>query len=139
MTQTIAPAADSGAASEKGGVSNVTYVYITSPPHTPGSDWTPQSKTNGADGTLYGLHYNSYGTGGARFAAPGSPGTGPGGFVMQPVGSQDLMTGATYGTGGGMLYNPQTGATSSAGTAPPSQNLGYDVGGVVVPIRRVQR
>jgi hypothetical protein len=59
--------------------------------------------------------------------------------VIQPTGSQDLMTGSTYGTGGGMLYNPQTGATSSAGAAPPSPNLGYDVGGVVVPIRRVQK
>jgi hypothetical protein len=52
MTQTIAPAADSGAVSDKSGVSNVTYVYITSPPHTSGSDWMPTSKTKGADGTL---------------------------------------------------------------------------------------
>ena len=85
---------------------------------------------------MYGHHYSSWGTGGAMFAAPGSPGTGPGGFVMQPGGSQDLMTGATYGANGGTTYNPQTGATSGAqrpGT------LGYSVGGIVVPIRRTQR
>jgi len=140
LTQTIAPAA--APAGDSGSVSNVTYVYITSPPHTPGSDagsMAPKSWSNGSDGTLYGLHYNSYGTGGAMFAAPGSPGTGPGGFVMQPVGSQDMRTGATYGSGGGLLYDPQTGATSSAGGGPGPSDLGYSVGGVVVPIRRVQR
>jgi hypothetical protein len=142
MTQTItpAPAAESAGASEKGSVSNVTYVYITSPPHTPGSDLAPQSsQPNGSNGTLYGQHYNSWGTGGRMFAAPGSAGTGPGGFVMQPVGSQDMMTGATYGTGGGVIYNPQTGTTSDAGAPDRPANMGYNVGGVVVPIRRVQR
>jgi len=130
----IAPAA--APATESGAVSNVTYVYITSPPHTPGSDlmsMSPQSLTNGSDGTLYGLHYNSPGGGGTRFAAPGSPGTGPGGFVMQPVGSQDMRSGATYGTDGGVIFNPQTGTTSR----PPI--LGYEAGGAILPIRRTQR
>ncbi len=134
VTQTIAPVAGPSvapAAAESGGVSNVTYVVITSPPHTPGAELAPMSTSPSA---LYGQHYSSYGTGGTMFAAPGSPGTGPGGFVMQPTGSQDLLTGATYGSGG-VIYNPQTGSTS------PQQpsNLGYNVGGVVVPIRRVQR
>jgi hypothetical protein len=86
---------------------------------------------------LYGQHYNAWGTGGTMFAAPGSPGTGPGGFVMQPSGSQDLMTGATYNGGGSVIYNPQTGTMSPPGGSSP--NLGYNVGGVVVPIRRTQR
>jgi hypothetical protein len=94
---------------------------------------------NGADGTLYGLHYSAPGGGGTRFAAPGSPGTGPGGFVMQPVGSQDMRSGATYGTDGGMIYNPQTGTTSRPGAGSRSPNLGYEAGGVILPIRQTQR
>jgi hypothetical protein len=58
---------------------------------------------------------------------------------MQPVGSQDVRSGATYGTDGGMIYNPQTGTTSrpGAGSRPPI--LGYEAGGVILPIRQTQR
>ena len=143
LTQNVVTTAPQGVAptsTDAGSVSNVTYVYITSPPHTPGGgDLIPQygGGSYPPGNALYGSHYNSWGTGGTMFAAPGSPGTGPGGFVMQPGGSQDLMTGATYGGNGGVMYNPQTGTTSGPGSTSP--NLGYNVGGVVVPVRRTQR
>ncbi|MBV8881311.1 MAG: hypothetical protein JO332_15200, partial [Planctomycetaceae bacterium] len=143
LTQTInAPSGDPAGKSDPGAISNVTYVYITSPPHTPGGDpslFSSGSGVNGSNGTLYGQHYNSWGTGGRMFAAPGSPGTGPGGFVMQPTGSQDLTTGATYGTGGGMIYNPQTGTTSPAPGAPRPQPQAIEEAGLIVPVRRTQR
>jgi hypothetical protein len=138
LTQTIVPAS-APATGDPASVSNVTYVYITSPPHTPAADPGLYSPLNGSNGTLYGLHYNSYGTGGTMMAAPGSPGTGPGGFVMQPVGSQDLSTGATYGRGGGVIYNPQTGAMSAPGGGTSVEPLGVDAGGVLVPVRQRQR
>jgi hypothetical protein len=63
----------------------------------------------------------------------------PGGFVMQPGGTKDLSTGATYGSGGRVLHDPQTGATSPAGGAARPAPLGVDAGGVIVPVRRMQR
>jgi hypothetical protein len=58
---------------------------------------------------------------------------------MQPVGSQDVRSGATYGTDGGVIFNPQTGTTSRPGAGPRPQNLGYEAGGVIVPVRQTQR
>jgi len=75
--------------------------------------------------------------GGTRFAAPGSPGTGPGGFILQSSGSQDLTTGATDGGNGAVMDNPQGGTVAPPGGSLP--NLGYNVGGGVVPIRRTQQ
>jgi len=59
-----------------------------------------------------------------RFAAPGSSGTGPVGFAMQPVGSQDIRSGATYGTAAGVTYNPETATMLRPGASPRPPILG---------------
>ncbi|HZE98292.1 MAG TPA: hypothetical protein VE981_14775 [Planctomycetota bacterium] len=122
LTQNIG-AAPAAVPSDPGAISNVTYVYITSPPHTPGVDAPAGGGGNGIDPSIYGFHYNGWGTGSRMSAAPGSPGTGPGGFVMQ-----------SQPDSGGVNYNPQTGATSGGGMSPL-----LDVGGVAVPLRRTRR
>jgi hypothetical protein len=132
LTQNITPAGGSPAGDGSGSVSNVTYVYITSPPHTPASDSSFSAGVPGG-GNPYGLHYQSYGSGPAMFA-PGSPGNGPGGYAMRPAGTLDSSTGTVYDRSGGVTYDPRTGATSSAG-----DGLNYNVGGVMVPIRRVRQ
>ena len=38
-----------------------------------------------------------------------------------------------------MIYNPQTGAMSAPPGARRPGNLGYEAGGVIVPVRRTQR
>jgi len=81
LTQNIAPAAPAGQA---GAVSNVTYVYITSPPHTPSSDVQQVYSVNGPNVVPHVLHH------------------GP------------VDNGLLPETDGGVHYNPQTGMTSGA-------------------------
>jgi len=126
LTQSLggAPATDAA-----GGVSNVTYVMISSPPHTPGVDSAAVMPT--------GVHYQSAGTGPALFA-PGAPGNGPGGYAYRPAGTLDSSSGTFYDRGGNVTYDPRSGATSGE-NATPGGELYYNVGGVVAPIRRTRR
>jgi hypothetical protein len=127
LTQPLGPAPSS----EAGGVSNVTYVYISSPPHTPGIE----SAAGSAAPT--GVHYQSYGTGPGLFA-PGGPGNGPGGYAYRPAGTLDAASGTTYDRGGNVTYDPRTGATSADGAAQGGE-MYYNAGGVVAPLRRTRR
>jgi hypothetical protein len=113
-----------------GGVSNVTYVYISSPPHTPGVE-------SAAGAAPTGVHYQSAGGGPALFA-PGASGNGPGGYAFQPAGSLNGSTGTYYDRGGNVTYDPRTGATSGGGASPGGE-MNYNAGGVGIPIRRTRR
>ena len=132
LTQSLGgtPAADAG-----GGVSNVTTVYISSPPHTPGIEAAPGLP--GGSAVPSGVHYQSYGTGPALFA-PGSPGNGPGGYAYRPAGTLDSSTGTVYDRGGNVTYDPRTGATSGDAAAQGGE-MYYNAGGVIAPLRRTRR
>jgi hypothetical protein len=128
LTQNIggAPAGDAG-----GGVSNVTYVYISSPPHTAGIESAP-----GGTASPTGVHYQSYGTGPGLFA-PGAPGNGPGGYAYRPAGTLDSSTGTTYDRGGSVTYDPRTGTTGDSSAR--NGEMYYTTGGVVAPLKRTRR
>jgi hypothetical protein len=129
LTQNIAPA--HAVPSGDGGVSNVTYVYISSPPHTPGSEIGGFG--GGGGSAPGGLYLNSAGGAPGGFAPAESYGNG--GYAMRPAGSYNASSGAYYNNNGTVSYDPRTGATSESGGDP----LGYNVAGVVVPVRRTRR
>lgn len=125
LTQNITSGGGSGQdGSGSGGVSNVTYVYITSPPHTPALDTTMGGlggavAGGGASGGPYGMHVSNYGGPPAMFAS--GPGTGPGGFPFRPTGSLDSSSGTYYDRGGAVTYDPRTGSVSSPYQQPDMQ------------------
>jgi hypothetical protein len=135
LTQNIAPAAGTPSGDGTGSVSNVTYVNITSPPHTPGMESVHSiGGSDASGGGGYGMNYQTAGGAPAMFA-PGSPGNGPGGYAFHPSGTLDTSTGRTYNRSGSVTYDPRTGATSSS----QGDDYNYNVGGVGVPIRRARQ
>jgi len=129
LTQNIAPGGSAPSGDGTGGVSNVTYVYISSPPHTPSMDTSFGGGGSSAASPPGGLYYQSSGGPPAMFM-PGYP--------MSPQGTYDPSSGTTYGRTGAVSYDPRTGATSSANGNSSGGNLGYNVGGVVVPVRQTR-
>src|SRR5204862_5265761 len=117
LTQNIAGAAPSG----EGGVSNVTYVYISSPPHTPS-----EFGAGAAGGPPGGLYLNSAGGPPGGFAPASAYGNG--GYAMQPSGSFNSSS-------GGASFDPRSGSTSGRQEDP----LSYKVAGVNVHVRRPRK
>jgi hypothetical protein len=121
LTQTIG----STAPPAEGGVSNVTYVYISSPPHSAVGDFggfgggAPASSPGG-------LYLNSAGGPAGGFAPAEAYGNG--GYAMRPSGSINSSG------GGSASYDPRTGSTSGGGS-----ELSYTVAGVTMPVRRTRR
>jgi hypothetical protein len=110
LTQNIAPATP---ASQSGAVSNVTYVYISSPPHTPESALVPFVNRTGAHAAVYRPHDHAWDSGGFSKSEP--------------------ATGAVSDPDSGVQYNPQTGMMSA-----PSR-IGTETGSSVVPVRQTRR
>ena len=122
LTQNIGSPAPAG----DGGISNVTYVYISSPPHSAAADvggfgGAAPSPTPG------GLYLNSAGGPAGGFAPAEAYGNG--GYAMRPSGSINSSSASS------VSYDPRTGSMSGGGQEP----LSYTVSGITMPIRRTRR
>ncbi|HVE41338.1 MAG TPA: hypothetical protein VNM14_15705 [Planctomycetota bacterium] len=122
LTQTISSPAPSG----DGGVSNVTYVYISSPPHSAAAELGGFGGA-ASSATPGGLYLNSAGGPAGGFAPAEAYGNG--GYAMRPSGSINSSG------SGSVSYDPRTGSMSGGGQEP----LSYTVSGVTMPVRRTRR
>jgi hypothetical protein len=131
LTQNIAPAPTVAPAESSPNVSNVTYVYITSPPHTPSSDALPMVSPS-----MPGGYYAQTPTGAPAMFATGAGAWGPAGYAIQPTGTYNPATGTTYDRAGQATYDPATGMTLDAYGRSISPEIDPMTGAPVYRIRR---
>ncbi len=127
-TGNLAPATGSAPVSgggESGPISNITYVYITAPPHVPSGD--VGGGGYGGGGGMTGQYLSTYGTSGV--------GQLPGGYrsafsPMPAMGTINQNSGQISNSQGNVVYDPQTGAVQQQGGG-NQQEMYVDQGGNV--------